>query len=82
MILLSGITDSAIAVLFGLFIALTLLTYFLVYKILMLSDDIKAFSARLKEKNIGLFHLGHFGLYILSCCILFGLLSFKRYIFG
>lgn len=80
MILLSGITDSAVRVVLAIFFGLTLLMYFFVYKILTLSDDIKNFFARLKGKNIGLFYLSHFALYILSCFILYGIVSFKQYI--
>jgi hypothetical protein len=74
-------TESAIAVILGLTLTLTLVTYFALYKILMLSNDLKDFINQQKEKNRTLFILSHLLIYLLSCVVLYGAMEFKRFIF-
>ena len=80
MILLSGMTASAVAVIFGIIFIATLVAYFIVYRILVLSDDIKQFFKQLRDSRKELFYASHVALYILSCLLLFGILSLKDYL--
>jgi hypothetical protein len=63
-----------------LFIGLTFLSYFLVYRFLMLGDSVKDFFNRLKMKNKVLFCLAHFAVYVLSCFVLLGVIALKNYL--
>jgi hypothetical protein len=81
MIFLSGITDAAIALVFGIFLVLSLVSYFAVYKILILAIHMRDCLNELKAKKLKLFYLAHLLIYFLSCIILFGLLKFKQFIF-
>jgi hypothetical protein len=82
MIVLSGMTGSAVLILFGAFVIVTVLPYFLLYKALRRSVDIRNYFDRHKEDNEALFYVVHIALYILFCFILFGILAFIQYIFG
>jgi hypothetical protein len=80
MILLSGITDSAVGVVLAILFALTLLTYGLLYWILSRVESIRDLFKRLKETKPALFYLSHVLLYFLSIFVLYGALSLRYYL--
>lgn len=80
MILLSGITDSAVGVVLAIFFTLTLLTYGILYWILMRFEGIRNFFKRLKETKAALFYLSHVLLYFSSILVLYGILSLRYYL--
>lgn len=82
MILLSGITDSAVGLIFAIFFALTLLTYATLYWILSRFEGVRDFFKRLKEKKATLFYLSHVLLYFISILVLYGVLSLRYYLTG
>ena len=80
MILLSGITESAVGVVFFLFLGLTFVSYFLVYRFLMLGDRVNDFFHQLRKENKILFYVAHFAVYVLSCFVLLGVIALKNYL--
>lgn len=80
MILLSGITNSAVGVVLILFLGLTVVSYFLVYRFLMLGDRVKDFFHQLRIENKILFYVAHFAVYVLSCFVFLGVIALKNYL--
>lgn len=82
MILLSGITDSAVGVVLTIFFTLTLLAYGILYWILSRFEGVKDFFKQLKETKAALFYLSHVVLYLISILVLYGVLSLRYYLTG
>lgn len=80
MILVSGITESAIALVLGITFLLTGITHFCLYKLLMTSPQVSRFIDRLKTERSSFLFLIHILLFILSGVLLFGILRFRQYL--